>query len=201
MFIKLKAFENNQVVIISGQAGTGKTKLVQHLFRMSSIYQNTYNTTPSTNQQAASPSTLKTSIYYTTSGGGHQAGATASSSSSFDAHLPQHSPSTNNNNNNNTHSPNNNYVNSSTVSIMSAGSSSSGLGGTNHATNIQVKYLASNLAGVHVCLREDRRTREPGQFLHNLAWSLTHFDCLHKIVVCPKQTASSNTDRFVLYLS
>ena len=35
-----KSFETNQICLISGASGTGKTKIVQHLFKISSMYQN-----------------------------------------------------------------------------------------------------------------------------------------------------------------
>lgn len=151
-------------MVISGQSGTGKTKLVQHLFRLSSIYQNTFS--PSSHQQT---SPLRADA------------ASSSSSTSFDVNL--NSPVT----------MQNAYSASPSSSAMSTA-----------AANIQVKYLASNLAGVHVCVREDKRTREPGQFLHNLVWSLTHFDCLHKIVQSKQQQQQNNninSEKYVLILT
>lgn len=144
---------SNQLVIIRGQPGTGKTKIAQHLFRMSSIYQNTFNSTPTDQTHDSKTSVLDSPQT--------QPNPVSNSSSSFDAHL------------------NNSSMSASSVSF------SKGL-------NIQVKYLASNLAAVHVCLRADRRTREPGQFLHNLVWSLAQFDCLNKIVSCPENTVDSD---------
>lgn len=170
------------MVIVSGQAGTGKTKLVQHLFRLSSIFQNTFNSSASSSSyqqqqiQAPSPSLLKTSHYYSS----NAQQTTTSSASSLDT--------------------------TSNLITTTSCSSNNNYSPTNYAatsTNIQVKYLASNLAGVHVCLREDKRTREPGQFLHNLVWSLTHFDCLHKIVLKSNNSSSShplndsNSDKYV----
>lgn len=57
-----KSFDSSQVVLISGQPGSGKTKLMHHLFRQSSVYQNTllvngnnsYTTSSSTNTPSMS---------------------------------------------------------------------------------------------------------------------------------------------------
>ena len=99
-----RAFDSNQVVLISGQSGTGKTKLAHNLFRLGSVYQNT--------RTPATTTTIK----------GH------------------------------------------------------------HPSSIQTKYLASNLAAVHTCLPDDRRTHQTKQFIHTLAWSLQHLDHLNKVV-------------------
>ncbi|CAF0926663.1 unnamed protein product [Brachionus calyciflorus] len=53
--------ENNQIIILSGQSGTGKTKLTQHIFQHSSIYQNTYKKSLLNNSSNKTPSICSSS--------------------------------------------------------------------------------------------------------------------------------------------
>ena len=62
---------------------------------------------------------------------------------------------------------------SPTSSATSIYTTSSSIYQLNQLTELRDHFGAS-IAGAHFCLRDDTRSLEPGQFLHNLAWSLVN---------------------------
>jgi ankyrin repeat protein len=164
-----KSFELDQIVIISGHLGTGKSKLVQSIFRLSSLFKN---------------SSLK---YYQFKNRSIESGVTTNKISLY-AKSRQSSNLVNQHHDHQSEKLDTNvpissmmYLNSISSTDNTIFNSQSSSSSVFVSTNIQAKYLASNLAGIHICLLNDTRSLEPSQFLLNLAWSLTQFDHLNKI--------------------